>query len=435
MKGSEKSFISLVSILLFFSIWLQADHLKAKISSTQSGWETITRNSKFIADIEAFYTYSELKNSDSLSGGSIDALLAASWKIKESSFLIMKYDGGYEKKLDFYSDDIGQRERFEYQEHSFTPMLRLGLGTGSRVSVIPSFFYTESFNKDSKSAGWSKGLYNYNDFGAGIDFEIGKSGFGRGRGSLMFGIQYYKRHYPNFSSLLDLAAENDVIGPYTDLDTEKDEKNYGGILTLIEYLWGSNEGLSWSSEYSYFYKLLDDKKVVDGNGKLTHEKQQDHLHCLNFRLSYFLTENLKAGISFGGSLNRSNQNFYDGMGTYSYLDDVPVPNYYDYNAYDIQPEIMYFFDRFPVAITLSYSFHKTVYGYRKAKNNAGFYTGNNQWETMRKFFLGLEYTISKNWNLAANWNHIISESNNDDESFYMYDYTLNTYALGASYKF
>ena len=98
MKGSEKSFISLIPTLLFLSICFQADLSKAKMSSTLSGWEYISRNSKFIAGIEALYTYSDLKNSDSLSGGSIDALLAASWKIKDDGFLIMKYDGGYEKQ-------------------------------------------------------------------------------------------------------------------------------------------------------------------------------------------------------------------------------------------------------------------------------------------------------------------------------------------------
>jgi hypothetical protein len=70
-----------------------------------------------------------------------------------------------------------------------------------------------------------------------------------------------------------------------------------------------------------------------------------------------------------------------------------------------------------------------------AKNTEGFYTDTHQWETIRTLFLGIEYAVSKSWSLEANWNHVISESNNDDESFYMYDYTLNTYSLGASCKF
>jgi hypothetical protein len=139
MKGSGKSIINLISILLFLSICFQADLLKAKMSPALSGWETISQNSKFIADIEAFYTYSDLKNSDSLSGGSIDALLAASWKIKDASFLIMKYDCGYEKNW-IFTRMISGRERFEYQSTRFNPCSEWALepGHGFRLYHLAS---------------------------------------------------------------------------------------------------------------------------------------------------------------------------------------------------------------------------------------------------------------------------------------------------------
>ena len=223
---------------------------------------------KLITDIKASYTYSDLKDVDTLSGGIVDVLIAASWKMKNDQFGILKYDGGYAKKLDFYPDDYGQRLRTEYQEHTLTPMLRLGIGHATGVSVIPSLFYAATLNKDTPSTGWKDGLYNYYDAGAGIDFEFGKTGFAGGSGLLSVGLQYYKRHYPNFTSLLDLAVENEDLGLISALDTEKDEKDYRGILPMVEYLWVSNSGFSWNTKYSVLYKKLDDKKVVALNGML-----------------------------------------------------------------------------------------------------------------------------------------------------------------------
>jgi len=69
---------------------------------------------------------------------------------------------------------------------------------------------------------------NYKDVGIGLDFRMAGAGFYGGDGTLSFGTQYYKREYPNYVSLLDLA---------TGIGVEKDEKDYHGILVRAGYYW------------------------------------------------------------------------------------------------------------------------------------------------------------------------------------------------------
>jgi hypothetical protein len=411
----------------------------AAVQTSDTSGKDFTENSAkdfmLIADVNASWAYSSLKHSDSLSGGMIDALLAATWKMKEDRFFILKYDGGYEKKLDFYSDDDGLRPRTEFQEHTLTPMLRIGISRAKGISLIPSFFYTATLNKDTQSTDWDDGLYNYYDVGGGIDCEIRNIDFSGGNGILTFGMQYYKRHYPNFVSLLDIAVDNPYLGLVSALDTEKDEKDYGGILARMEYLWVSASSLSWRAEYSVLYKHLDDKKVVDMNGSLTDTNQVDYLHTLTGNIAYDLTRHTHAGLTLAAELNDSNQNFFDGMNNYDYAYHISTRDYYDYYGYGIQPEITYAFSKIPVTLKANYAFHKTRYFHRKARTAEGDYQTRKQKDTLHSFCIGAGYEISDQWHIHADWTNTRSDSNNADERYYLYHYTLDVFSFGISFHY
>jgi hypothetical protein len=126
----------------------------------------------FIANGDAFFTLSRLNNAGTLGGGSVDALLAPTYKFNDRTFFILMYDGHYFKKRDFYSDDIGPRERSEYQGHTIQPMFRKDFGPRDRYSLTPSVFMTYTFNKDIDAADWNDGLYNYRDLGASLEFDM-----------------------------------------------------------------------------------------------------------------------------------------------------------------------------------------------------------------------------------------------------------------------
>jgi len=124
------------------------------------------------ADLSAFYTRSDVSGSGDTDGGSISALLAPVYKFNDRTFFILMYDGLYYEKREFYSDEIGSKERTEFTSHSITPMVRFDFGERARYSLTPSVFHSATYNKDVETDDWDAGLYNYRDYGGGLDFDM-----------------------------------------------------------------------------------------------------------------------------------------------------------------------------------------------------------------------------------------------------------------------
>jgi len=432
------TFLPILLFLCFTANPLQAEEPLSKESSSEEpqfieappgGYEKITDRLMLITHFSAFYTLSDLHGSDTLSGGALNGLIAPTYKFDDKKFLILMYDGQYYKKREFYSDDIGPKERTEFQRHTITPMVRIDFGKESRYSITPSFFYTATYNKDIEPGGWSDGLYNYRDVGAGVDFDMRQLGYGGADGALKLGAQYYRREYPNYTSLLDLASG---------IGVEEDEKDYHGVITRARYNWTQKTGFSWGAEYFLLYKDLDDKKVVRSDGVLSSTEQRDYLHSLDLKCWYVIDEvdgRLRVGLDLNSSLKDSNQNYYDGMGTLIITDDVFLPDFYDYRSYRIRPNISYTLALLPLTTSLSYAYQKADYTDRRARFSTGAYKNNKQWETLEEIELEFRYDLTDNWDLLAQWQRIIARSNNDDESVYQYDYKIANYSVGVSYKF
>ncbi len=390
--------------------------------------EKISGGDRFflIADVDLLGTLSDLKGSDSLWGGTARGVITPVYRVADRAYLLMTYDGLYAKKRDFYSDDIGPRERSEFQSHTLTPAVRFDFGNRSRTSLTTSFFHTRTYNKDLEADDWDEGLYNYRDTGGGLDFDVRDLGFGRGAGVLHAGVQYYERHYPNYDSLLDLA-----VG----LDTEKDEKDYRGGIARLGYEWVQEAGFSWQAEYALLYKWLEDKRVVDENGVLQGKKQRDFWHTLELNGWYRFTRNLSLGMAITGGLYRSNQNYYDGLNTLTLADDVFTPNFYDYTSWRVEPFVAYTLPGFPLTATLSYAHESLDYDERTAKFADGTYKAEEQWEHRRETQAELRYRLDTSWSIVALWSHVKASSNNDDERTYRYDYETDNFSLGVSFSY
>ncbi|MBW2194881.1 MAG: hypothetical protein JRF37_04720 [Deltaproteobacteria bacterium] len=385
----------------------------------------------FIADFDAFFTISDPKNGDTVEGGNVNGLFAPVYMFNDSTFFIMMYDGHYYKKLEFYSDDIGGREREQFQSHTIQPMVRFDFGEKSRYSITPSVFHTATYNRDNDTSGWSDGLYNYRDYGAGIDFDM-RAAFGDD-GTLSFGMQYYSREYPNYASLLSITGL-DLNGQQ---NVEKNEKDYHGIITKAGYSWIKPFGLSWEAEYSMLYKSLDDKKIVDSNGVLTSDEQEDYLHSLDVNLSYMFDVDggLKLGLDLNGTINDSNQNYWNEQIVGLFSSQKYTNDYYDYFSYRIRPSISYTFALYPLTPSISYSYYKIRYDERRAEHANGDYKKDRQYEYEQNLALGLKYELTDNWSILGEWEQVMRRSNNDDESTYEYEYTINYFTLGVAFKY
>jgi len=412
-----------------------SENVKQKASSPSEGRVHTDKMRKvmdrmiYIADFSAAYTLSHQGSTDdSFSGGDIEALLSTRYSLNDWVSFTLMYHGNYNKRLDFYSDNVGPRSRTELQRHNISPMCRIKFGENDRYFIVPSFFHTRTYNKDVEGAGWDDGLYNYRDYGGGLDFGVEDLGFGNAKdGNLRFGLQYYNRDYPNYDSLLDLAIGNSV---------EKDERDYTGILGKVRYVWRQDTGFSWSADYYLLYKMLDDKKVVDvPSGVLSSDDQRDYLHSLSGRMLYDIPDfgnRLRVGVDLNWSLYGSNQNYYDGMGTIDLSDDVPIEDFYDYYSYSVRPNASYTFTAFPVSTGLSYSYQRLEYSGRRAQHSDGTYKSDKQYEVQHVVGLNMRYRLRDNLGLFGQYQYVDVSSNNDYDSVYEYNHTVHTLYLGIS---
>lgn len=379
-----------------------------------------------LADVDLLLNLSDLEGADRLWGGTARGVITPVYRLTDRTSFLLTYDGLYDKKRDFYSDDVGPRERSEFQSHTLTPMVRFDFGPDARFSLSPSVFHTRTYNKDLEAEAWDEGLYNYRDNGGGLELDIRGAGFGNGEGAFRLGVQYYKRRYPNYDSLLDLA-----IG----LDTEKDEKDYRGWIARLGYDWIQETGFSWQAEYSLLHKRLKDKRVVDENGALTEDKQRDFWHTLELNGWYRFDRRLTVGAVFTSGLYQSNQNFYDGLGSLTLADDVFTPDFYDSTSLRVEPYTSYTFPGFPLTATLSYAYEKVDYDDRTAKFADGTYKAEAQWEARHEVEAELRYRFGQYWSIVGLWRHAKASSNNDDERTYRYDYETDSYSLGVSFSY
>jgi hypothetical protein len=310
-------------------------------------------------------------------------------------------------------------------------MLRRDFGPEDRYSLTPSVFLTYTFNKDIDSNKWDKGLYNYRDKGAALEFDM-REAIVR-EGEFNGTVQYYKRRYPNYASLLSLTG----LDLSTGLNAEKDEKDYHGLLLKGGYSLHRPVGFSFEPQYALLYRDLDDKKVVDSDGVLTPKGQKDYQHTLDLNLWYTfdIGGGLKLGVALRGEIKRGNQNYYDGMETIILSDDEFTPDYYDYNLYRIIPNISYTFAYFPLTANVYFSYLKRHYTDRKATYPNGAYKPDLERDVEQTVNVRLAYDLSDHWSLVGQWEHTQARSNYDDERVYRYDYTINDYAIGVAFRY
>ncbi|MCK5228226.1 MAG: hypothetical protein KAK02_08460, partial [Desulfobulbaceae bacterium] len=383
----------------------------------------------FVGNLNTYSSVSDKKDGGADSGGGINGLLAPGYRINERTLATLMYNGEYHKQLDFYSDNVGTRERTEFQRHAFTSMVRFKFGDRGRYSIRPSLFHAITYNKDADGSDWSDGLYNYRETGAGLDFEINDQNGDEEKSVIKSGIQVYERKYPNFVSLLDLA---------TGIGIERDERDYTGTLVRLGYAKNKRTGLTWSTDYFVLYKDYEDKKVVNFNGVLTNDGQQEYLQNLALNFSYVpeLLANLRIGLNIAGARNRSNQNYYDGMGSpLDLTDDVYINHFYDYTSYRVSPSYAYSFEFIPLTVTATYSVRKMEYDDRMAQYADASYKPDKQEEVQEGVSLRVGYDILEKLNIYAQWQYLDTESNNDNRTVYEYDHTVHHYHLGLTYNY
>ena len=145
-------------------------------------------------------------------------------------------------------------------------------------------------------------------------------------------------------------------------------------------------------------------------------------------------------MDLSGGLFRSNQNYVDSDRDALHF----IPDYLDYDSYRIRPNVAYTFEMIPLTITASYAYERIEYTDRKAKRMV-FDPGlpgwvpelktNDQWETKDEVVFLVEFDLTRQVTLLAQWQYLNMDSNNEDVTVYEYDYSLNYFMVGARLEF
>ncbi len=382
-----------------------------------------------IVDLDAFGTYSNPNSGGDVWGAIVTGSMAPIIKFNDDLYLIPLYDGSFRRQKFFSHTEEGGRSYDEVQHHDLSATLKYLFA--DKLTIGPQVFCGWDLNVETDDEDWGSGLYDYMEFGGGTDADYTLYKTPNGEVVLSGGWKFYNRHYPNYESLISLAA---VTAP------EKDEKDFNALELSAGWRFSRLETFSAGMECRESMKFFTDKKVIDADGVLEDKKRKEYRHSISADLSY----SPAAGRGFIYDLSAEcgytagNQNFYDSRGTVVLTDDVYTPDYFDHFSAEFNPCISYIFksgEKTVLALSGEYDLLIRLYSERKAQLMGGMYSDDEQRDYEHTFGLRAEVPVDEHLSWVTSYDYTISDSNMDYEEFYEYNYTMHRIMTGASLSY
>ncbi len=382
-----------------------------------------------ILNLDVYGTYSHANTGSDVWGANIAGSLSPVIKWSERLYLIPLYDGSYQRQKFFVQVEEGPRAYNEIQHHDLS-MTAKYLPT-DRVTISPYVFGGWDLNVETNDEDWGDGLYDYREFGSGLDFDYLVYNAENGQVLLKNGAKWYIRQYPNYKALISLA---------TTTSPEEDEKDFHAVELSTGWEYLNLRTFSLGVSYSLLMKYFTDKKVIDADGVLKADKRQEYRNTLGMEAFYapLPERGFQYNCSSGLSYTTSNQNFYDSRGTVILADDVFTRDYFDYISLEVYPRISYIVksgDKTAAVIGVGYNFLMRNYLNRKAQMASGAYTSDEQSDYEHIFEANLEIPIYENISWAASYDYTIHVSNMDYEQYYEYNYKMHRVLTGISLRY
>ena len=377
----------------------------------------------FLADTQFFLTISNLDGGSDILGGNANATLAPTYRLNDKNVLIGLYSGAYAHEKQAFIEDRGSRIASENITHSFSPTLRHEYSNELTLNLLA--FRTQSLSKETTDENWYKGLYDYNDNGAGLSGLYIVNEAEDQRRSVTFQLQFYKREYPHFISLYSQAGLGNL---------EEKEKDQNAVLLMAGYDVTRNVGLSYSLSFSRLAKSYTDKKIETETGERSDKKQVDTDYTLAGSFSY--KRDIPVSMDLGWSLgqNDSNQNFAEG----ALPNIVFQKNYYANKSYSLTPGLTYYLtlkNGKPLALKASVTISKITFNERLTKDVNGVLTDKKEIDNTHVVFVGAYYNVDDNLTTGFVINHTRASSNNQYETFYRYNYEILNVSVGLQYHY
>jgi hypothetical protein len=374
-------------------------------------------------------TYSEIKDGSHDRGVDAAGFYSPVLKVNNTFCLIPLFDFRYSAYPQYLPQDEGRSFYNTYLVNNFH--------LAARKEFNPGWFFkltaltTWSLMQETPNATWGKGLYDYYDVGANAEIRHlvkEEDAVKNYSGS----VQYYRRTYPNFQTLISSTS---VTPP------EVNEKDYDGIRYLAR-METAHPGVSrWYVEPYIENKFYVDKHLVADDGTLSPDEMRfDYEFGLNAGTAYTPKALQRITFSLDGNytFNKSTMDYYDSRNTLALSDDVFTPDYYNYTSINARPSIEYahpFGREKAIRLRLGYDLLYRMYSNRKALTAAGAYTDHEQIDREQSYSATLNVPVTKALSWVTNYTYTHVSSNQEFEDFYRYRYDSYVVKSGFSLDF
>ena len=378
---------------------------------------------------EALGGYSDIEGRDGQFASLDNWLFSPNWKLSDKLFFINSYNGSYDRSSQVVAQEEGGRQTDITQTHSLNTSLKYLVN--DTWSLRPFFFADWVFVNETRDESFGEGLYDYRQLGGGLESAWILMKTETREDELKLGFRFLDREYPNYISLLSLFDRNGSI--------ETNEKDLDGYKVNLSGESKTKDGWSWGLEGIFFYKDYTDKKTINSNGiRDTSDTREDFVEYVNVYASHPIANGWSWRVDGEFTANESNLDFYDTHNTPGFGDDDFIPDYFDYYSFEVKPSLLYekqwdndrrFF------FTLDYTFNALFYNGRKAQNTAGRYGNEDERDYTHTVSGKTSVPLNKNISWVVYGTYTIADSNQDFESFYLYNYNLWTAVTGISIKY
>lgn len=365
------------------------------------------------------------QNAASAFGGTAAMTFGPAWKISDRSTLFASYDGNYKGFKDIH-DLVGGGQLFqESMDH------RLSFKWARQLSDIwtikPRLSYTKELFKETRDEKWTKGLYDYDRYGAGLAAE--RNGNIAGFPSrLSAGYNAFWTRYPNYKSLASLFGnELASVGPGSrTLDTISHDLTFESAFGI------SPRWDSWLG-YTASFRTFTDQYLANSAGGYDSTLRNDFDHQINlgtgFRPNWQLAGfRPSLSLDYRLELFQSNQNHLDTN------QNQFLQGYYDFldHAVNISGEVA---SKGNSKATLSYSYSRRAYQERLAQDADGLYLSETLTQATHLVSLSLSRPIYRGLSLRASghWKRVLA--NTTYEKAYRYTFSAMHYFVGVGFSF
>jgi len=386
-----------------------------------------------LGHVELYTAYSEIKGGEDDLGTDLSGYYSPSIKFDDTLFLIPLYSIQFHRVEQFLPQEEGNVFYNTYMVHD----LNLAL----RKEFKPGWFFkigalgTWNIVRESDEESWSEGLYDYQDAGGVLEVkrQVRKE---EAVSMYLAAVEYYRRQYPNFRTLISAAT---VVPP------ERREKDYDAYKVKLRAESANADGLRGYLEGRYTHKFFVDKHLVRSDGTLNgSKKRKDYLVELDTGFSTplplpFELEGFSLYFDTNYTHNFSNLAFYDDRTTVPLGDDVYTPRYYGYDSFTVTPAVEYrraLDEEKILRFRVGYGYMHRYYSHRKAQRAvSGAYSSKEQSDRQYEYFALLSVPIRKGLAWVTKYSWITARSNQKFETFYRYNYDYQSIKSGISWDF